>query len=317
MPLFCDFYRLGHEDGRACALQIIFDLLFLYGRDYFSQTAAMEVVSSALCDEEETIQNIAAEGFSKLFLHRVVSDEAILEGLFQLYFHPMTSGPLKQCLSYFFQAFAFTSPGNQLIICGLVGRVLGTWAKSHGSSGGGLSVSAVNAQLSYLSDPHNLIQKAKIPTTDYAIKHSQTAIDLCWAILGSLSEEAVKKTLLPILGKLPLSPVPPGRSELKRLFFLLRQLQLYVADKNSANTVGRLLSTVIGLQGEDDEPLDPEALAEMKTELQRVLPATAAAVALQASTAAAAQPALKKAKTANSRKSTTENIMDEISDLLE
>ena len=121
MGLFCDFYRLGQEEGRITALQIIFDLIFLFGSDYFETNDNVDVeiekeakelnpdskiiaiISTALYDPDEKIQNIAAEGFSKLFLHRIIEDTKVLEGLFYLYLHPATcsSSPIKQCLSNF------------------------------------------------------------------------------------------------------------------------------------------------------------------------------------------------------------------------
>ncbi len=313
MSLFCDFYRLGHEDGRACALEIIFDLLFLYGKDYFADSTALEVLTSALYDAEESIQNIAAEGFSKLFLHRVLGDEGILEGLFQLYLHPITSGPLKQCLSYFFQAFAFTSPANQLLICGLVGKVVGSWSSNHGGARSQLQLSSVASQLSYLADPQNLLQKpSPSPSTGlnklYAQKHAQSAIDLCWAALSCLGDDSVK-SLIGILVKVPLSPLPDEAPELKQLFFLIRQLHLYVSDKNSHNALTKVMSTVITLTG-DDNTLEAELMGEMKRRLQQVLPAS-----VVANTVAVHQP--KKTKTVSASLAHTENIMDEITDLLE
>ena len=122
MGLFCDFYRLGQEEGRVIALQIIFDLIFLFGMNCFADALGgeskeeeeesseeevgqgqsrdhqdhisasdrkelnvMRVITTALYDPVENIQITSAEGFAKLFLHRIIDDKQVLEGLFYLY----------------------------------------------------------------------------------------------------------------------------------------------------------------------------------------------------------------------------------------
>lgn len=317
MPLFCDFYRLGHEDGRQCALQIIFDLFFLYGKDYFcsEETKSLDTLTASLYDPDEAVQVIAAEGFAKLFLHRIICEEAVLEGLFQLYLHPVSCTNVKQCLSYFFQAFAFTSPANQLLIGGLIGRVLGSWAGLWGQKRI-LSLTTVSSQLFYLADAQNLIDKraAHAYTEEYQVMYAQVALDLCWAILAAPGEAEVTRNLLSILVKVPLSALPAPHTHLKQLLFLTSQLLRYVTDKTSLNTLKRFSATLLQIDDQVMMPLESEVAAELAAQVQRTLPAGAVGGVF------ANQPAKKPKLTANNTHSTTtstNNIMDEITDLLE
>lgn len=263
-------------------------------------------------DPDEAVQFIAAEGFAKLFLHRIICEEAVLEGLFQLYLHPITSTNVKQCLSYFFQAFAFTSPSNQLLICGLIGRVLGSWASLWGQKRG-ISLATVSSQLFYLADAQNLIDKrsAQAYSADYQVMYAQVALDLCWAVLSAPGDADLTRNLVSILVKVPLSALPPPHTHLKQLLFLTSQLLRYVTDKTSLNTLKRFSATLLQVDDQVMMPLEGDVAAELAAQVQRTLPAGAIG-GLNTTT----NP-VKKAKLSNNTNTTTNNIMDEITDLLE
>ena len=330
MGLFCDFYRLGQEEGRFIALHIIFDVVFLFGLKYFEDVAeaeesgsdlkVMSVITTALYDPEERIQSISSEGFAKLFLHRVIDDKQVLEGLFHLYLHPATlsSSPIKQCLSYFFQAYAFISAENQLTIGSLVGKILGSWirvsrqyATQQGSSL--ISLNSVANQLLYLIDRTNLVQSAARTTLEaYNEMYAQIAVDLSWVILNDpLAESA--KIITSIICKLPLKSLssPESPPLLKQLLFLQTQIMKYITDKPTINSLKRFTANLLQLDTQE-EPLDFEIINEMKAEMLKILPAGIKANNAVAST----NPASKKTKII-SNETISGNIMDDISDLLE
>jgi condensin complex subunit 3 len=333
MGLFCDFYRLGQEEGRSIALQIIFDLIFLFGLEYFESKDEdeeagkkseekegglniMRVITTTLYDPVERIQIISSEGFAKLFLHRVINDKQVLEGLFHLYLHPATlaSSPIKQCLSYFFQAYAFISPESQLSIGSLVGKILGSWIRiSRQSSQSLVSLNSVANQLLYLVDRANLIQSAPRSSLEaYNEMIAQIAVDLSWVILNDPLDES-SKILSSIICKLPLKSLssPEAPPLLKQLLFLQTQIMKYITDKITINTLKRFTANLLQLDTQE-EPLDFEIINEMRAQMLKILPP-----GIKLNTAAnSTNPVNKKTKVVTNE-NISGNIMDDISDLLE
>jgi hypothetical protein len=334
MQLFCDFYRLGHEEGRKSALQIVFDLVFLYGREYFDsqeenaeectkgQLSPTSIVTTALYDPEESVQLIAAEGFAKLLLHRVICDEEVLEGLFYLYLYPGgdsgTGAAMKQCLSYFFQSFAFTAHVNQLLVGRLVGRVLRSWIRTSRTMNGTVSLPKIGAQLLYLVERTNLVPGALEAADEdvYDAMYAQIGCDLCWTILADPQDGDSVRPLVNMLVKLPLKPLKAETAPLlKQLLFLQTQLLKYVNDKTALTGLKRFSPTLLQLDT-SEEPLEFEVLNEMKAQLGKVLPTGMKANVAGVVGATSSQSGMsKKARMAHD--TTTGNIMDEISDLLE
>lgn len=325
MGLFCDFYRLGQEEGRLIALQIIFDLIFLFGLEYFETTTSeddeseekeglkvMNVITTALYDPDERIQNISSEGFAKLFLHRVIDDKQVLEGLFHLYLHPATlaSSPIKQCLSYFFQAYAFISADNQLVIGSLVGKILGSWIRINRESAlNSVSLNSVVNQLFYLIDRGNLVQSVLRGSAEaYNEMFAQIAVDLSWVILNDPLDDS-SKILCSIICKLPLKSLS-GPPLLKQLLFLQTQIMKYITDKTTINTLKRFTANLLQLDTQE-EPLDFEIINEMRAQMVKILPA-----GIKANSAAATTVNPSK-KTKITNENISGNIMDDITDLLE
>ena len=337
MSLFCDFYRLGQEEGRVIALQIIFDLIFLFGLKYFETSEStendtsddeviassnelklMSVITTALYDPDEKIQNTSAEGFAKLFLNRVIDDKTVLEGLFYLYLHPATrsASPIKQCLSYFFQAYAFISSDNQFAIGSLIGKILGSWIRiSRQVPSSTVTLSSVASQLLYLVDRGNLIQSAPRSNAEaYNEMYAQVAVDISWVIMNDPLDET-SKTLSSIICKLPLKTLtsPDAPPLLKQLLFLQTQIMKYIADKTTINSLKRFTANLLQLDTQD-EPLDFEIVNEMRAQLNNILPA-----GIKVNSAAVvnnnAGGGSKKVKL--SKEEISGNIMDDISDLLE
>ncbi len=344
MGLFCDFYRLGQEEVRVIALQIIFDLIFLFGLNCFTEIKrekesvelevevednatnssvgslnVMRFITTALYDPDEKIQNTSAEGFSKLFLHRIIDDKQVLEGLFYLYLHPATpaASPLKQCLSYFFQAYAFISPHNQLAIGSLIGKILGSWVRigrTSSSANSNVTFSSVAQQLLYLVDRGNLIQSApKCEMELYNEMYAQIAIDLSWVILNDPLDEG-SKSICALICKLPLKSLNNCTSSgqlLKQLLFLQTQIIKYIPDKTTVNALKRFTANLLHLDTED-EPLDFDILNEMRAQLIKILPS-----GIKSNTTGINNNGSKKTKVVTRDDDISGNIMDDISDLLD
>lgn len=326
MGLFCDFYRLGQEEGRITALQIVFDLIFLFGLDYFqteneeSNSNIIGIISTALYDPDEKIQNISAEGFAKLFLHRIIDDKKVLEGLFYLYLHPeiCSSSSIKQCLSYFFQAYAFISSANQFIIGSLIGKIIDSWIRMNRQSCNKenlVTLSSISNQLLYLIDHSNLVKKFEVSLNSYYELYAQIAIDLSWVILNDPLDES-SKIISTIIFKLPLkslaSTSPPL---LKQLLFLQTQIMKYITDKQTINSIKRFMANLLQLDTQD-EPLEFEIINEMRAHLNNILPPGIKTNSIHINNNDKA-PVNKRSKSNPTSNNPTTNIMDDISDLLE
>ena len=362
MGLFCDFYRLGQEEGRVIALQIIFDLIFLFGMNCFADALGgeskeeeeesseeevgqgqsrdhqdhisasdrkelnvMRVITTALYDPDENIQITSAEGFAKLFLHRIIDDKQVLEGLFYLYLHPGTpsSSPIKQCLSYFFQAYAFISSDNQISIGSLIGKILGSWIRigrnetSNSNMTTTMTISSVSQQLFYLIDRGNLIQNSPKSSIEiYNEMYAQIAVDLSWVVLNDPLDES-SKWICSIICKIPLKP--PTRTGtgqlLKQLLFLQTQIIKYISDKTTINLLKRFTANLLHLDNQDDEPLEFEILNEIRAQLIKILPN-----GIKPTNFTNVPPVpnnVRKIKGPQPQHENHGNIMDDISDLLE
>ncbi|KAJ3760874.1 nuclear condensing complex subunit [Lentinula raphanica] len=133
LPFFIKQMKIDQnpEDLRVIILQVVFDILMKYG-----QAMMVEPYSSAawvghfteLLEREETSEEFRAVlcmGLAKLALPAVLVDAIIMKLLLIDFFSPQNikNQKLKQCLSFFFQAYCASSLGNQEMISSLFSPV--------------------------------------------------------------------------------------------------------------------------------------------------------------------------------------------------
>lgn len=79
--LLGEFYKLGHEEVRIIALRFIVDFVMLFGLEHFESASSsivpLDVLKSALCEEQESFQTAAVEGCCKLLLSKIVRDRNV------------------------------------------------------------------------------------------------------------------------------------------------------------------------------------------------------------------------------------------------
>lgn len=268
IDLFIDFFRLGVEDIRHTSVHAAFDLLCIHGDESLVSSSSdggsqKEPIStqiiSSLYDKDPELQAIAAEGYAKLFLHKLTTDLEVLGALFQLYVHPGTSSNnrLRQTLAYFFQAFSYSSIENQLL--------LAKAAFPH------LRDPSFVPQLVDLCDHANLVTPIEGKNLESA--HVYLGEACAWSAL----EEVSRKTEPPsttkersvyttIISRLRIDLSWPGRS-LKRLLFIVGQLIRVVTDKPTLTALKRVVAILVEL----DDPnmlLEKEDLDEMRGRLE-------------------------------------------------
>ena len=66
-------------------------------------------------EESDKIQALLCTGIAKLMLAGFISKDKVLESLVLVYVSPQTAQnlELRQCLSYFFPVYCYSSPANQ------------------------------------------------------------------------------------------------------------------------------------------------------------------------------------------------------------
>jgi condensin complex subunit 3 len=125
--LFIQASQVDHENVRATALKVIFDLISLYGFDLFNvevepeaqatetetQTTSttiliLNLLSNFLNSESVLLLEIACEGMCKLLLSGKISSVSLLVKLFLIWYDPsyQSQDRLKAILGYFFPSYS-------------------------------------------------------------------------------------------------------------------------------------------------------------------------------------------------------------------
>ncbi|KAF8605217.1 hypothetical protein BDV93DRAFT_543748 [Ceratobasidium sp. AG-I] len=97
-------------------LPILYDLIMVHhDAEYLREARMVNFLMHQLEDDEDEIQAITCVGFAKLLLAGVVTEEKVLRSLVAAYLQPDTADnqPLRQCLSYFFPVYCYSSSANQ------------------------------------------------------------------------------------------------------------------------------------------------------------------------------------------------------------
>ncbi|KAG6815820.1 hypothetical protein H0H87_011119 [Tephrocybe sp. NHM501043] len=119
--LFLGQVQTAPEELKLRVLQVIFDLLIVYDQEFFSRSDDIAkkitgfLVQNLEVDDSPAIQAVLCVGLSKLLLSGIVKDAKVLSSLVLTYVSPTTrtNEELRQCLSYFFPVYCYSSSDNQ------------------------------------------------------------------------------------------------------------------------------------------------------------------------------------------------------------
>ncbi|KAI5887283.1 uncharacterized protein SCHCODRAFT_060997 [Schizophyllum commune H4-8] len=120
--LFLSQVQAAPEELKLKVLQIVLDILIMYDQEFFGKPNDItpQVITYLLHtlqnEDSHQIQATLCIGLSKLLLAGLVYDEKVLTSLLMAYVSPATAGnlELRQCLSYFFPVYCYSSAENQL-----------------------------------------------------------------------------------------------------------------------------------------------------------------------------------------------------------
>ncbi|KAG8932901.1 hypothetical protein FRC01_011776 [Tulasnella sp. 417] len=114
--LFVQQAQVATEEIKKRCMETVFDLLMVYEAEFFKAENRIEMLLLQILDQDSPeVQAIACEGVAKLMLSGIVADDRLLRSLVILYLTPETEDnqALRQCLSYFFPVYCYSSPLNQ------------------------------------------------------------------------------------------------------------------------------------------------------------------------------------------------------------
>ncbi|KAG7448853.1 ARM repeat-containing protein [Guyanagaster necrorhizus] len=122
--LFLSQIQNAPEELRLKVLQVVFDLLVMYEYEFLSRSEEVAeqiitfLVQTLEVEESNSVQAVLCAGLCKLLLAGLVRDpkvHQVLTTLVLTYISPSTSdnSKLRQCLSYFFPVYCYSSLGNQ------------------------------------------------------------------------------------------------------------------------------------------------------------------------------------------------------------
>ncbi|KIM46792.1 hypothetical protein M413DRAFT_23143 [Hebeloma cylindrosporum] len=112
-----------HAPGelKVQVLRVIMDLLIMYDQEFFgrSEDTATRILDFLLqvleAEETPAAQAVLVTGLCKLLLAGMITEPRVLTCLALMYISPTTvdNQELRQCLSYFFPVYSYSSPANQ------------------------------------------------------------------------------------------------------------------------------------------------------------------------------------------------------------
>ncbi|KAK0494637.1 nuclear condensing complex subunit [Armillaria luteobubalina] len=119
--LFLSQIQNAPEELRLKVLQVVFDLLVMYEYEFLSRSGEVAeqiitfLVQTLEVEESNAVQAVLCIGICKLLLAGLVKDPKVLTTLVLTYISPSTSDnpELRQCLSYFFPVYCYSSLENQ------------------------------------------------------------------------------------------------------------------------------------------------------------------------------------------------------------
>jgi condensin complex subunit 3 len=191
--LFLSQVQTAPEVLKLRVLQVVFDVLMVHEGDFLANASVgggrvIEFLLQVLGNEEsDKVQALICAGFAKLMLSGMITDERVLSSLALIYLSPDTAEnqELRQCLSYFFPAYSYSSPTHQRLMQEIFLPVLDQLSKARRELDEGqemVSSAQVCAMFVDWTDPQKAINIEALGQTADQMIH----MDMAAAILRTL-----------------------------------------------------------------------------------------------------------------------------------
>ncbi|KAJ8457735.1 hypothetical protein ONZ51_g11351 [Trametes cubensis] len=235
--LFLSQVQSAPEVLKIRVLQIIFDILMVHEGAFLGPGSPNgdKIVDFLLqlleAEELERVQALLVVGIAKLMLSGMVTDERVLQTLVLVFISPETAGnqELRQCLSYFFPVYSYSSAANQQrmrkIFVPLYERLVKAYHEWDGEED---MVTPAQVALMFVdwTDPIRAGDAAKglRKECEKDPVHLDLATDVIKALFSTEYDKEDKKALCQMLGKLYL-PDEVDDDKVRMLKLLLNNLR--------------------------------------------------------------------------------------------
>ncbi|KAI0674717.1 nuclear condensing complex subunit [Trametes maxima] len=236
--LFLSQVQSAPEVLKLRVLQIIFDILMVHEGAFLGAGSAngariVDFLQQLLeAEERPRVQALLVIGVAKLMLAGMVTDERMLQTLVLVFISPDTAGnqELRQCLSYFFPVYAYSSAANQdrmrKIFIPMYERLTQAY---HDWDGEEEMVTPAQVALMFVdwTDPVRAEEAAKGLRKGSAKDpiHLNLAADVVKALFSVDYDKDDKKALCQMLGKLYLPDEVDDEDKVRLLKLLLSNLR--------------------------------------------------------------------------------------------
>ncbi|KAL1732156.1 nuclear condensing complex subunit [Schizophyllum commune] len=212
--LFLSQVQAAPEELKLKVLQIVLDILIMYDQEFFGKPNDItpQVITYLLHtlqnEDSHQIQATLCIGLSKLLLAGLVYDEKVLTSLLMAYVSPATAGnlELRQCLSYFFPVYCYSSAENQLRMQKVFNMAFNLMARAYEELEGEqdmVTPQQFGMLFVHWTDPEQLMEGA-IQHTTSKNPHVELALDIIMTLYDSERSEEDHKALAQLLQHLKL-----------------------------------------------------------------------------------------------------------------
>ncbi|KAF8268083.1 nuclear condensing complex subunit [Lactarius quietus] len=234
--LFLSQVQTAPEVLKLRVLQVVFDVLMVHEGDFLANASVgggrvIEFLLQVLGNEDsDKVQALICAGFAKLMLSGMISDERVLSSLALIYLSPDTAEnqELRQCLSYFFPAYSYSSPTHQRLMQEIFLPVLDQLSKARRELDDGqemVSSAQVCAMFVDWTDPQKAICIEALGQTPDPMVHMDVAAAMLRTLFGKDIARDDKKVLCQALGKLYLPPETADDDKVRTLKLLVQNLR--------------------------------------------------------------------------------------------
>ncbi|KAF8875410.1 nuclear condensing complex subunit [Gymnopilus junonius] len=241
--LFLSQAQNAPSELKVQVLKIIMDLLIMYDQEFFgrSEETVKQLVDFLLqileAEESPEAQAILVTGLCKLLLAGIITEPKVLTCLALLYISPNTvdNQELRQCLSYFFPVYSYSSRESQIRMSSIFMSTFDLALRMHEDLDEDQEMISLHQFGLLMVDWTNPQKAAQIEVEgpkDQA-SHVNVAVEILVALYDSDRTVDQQKTLCQLLGQVQIEPGLDNRS-IHKLNILLSYHEEQTPFDNSA-----------------------------------------------------------------------------------
>ncbi|KAJ3509746.1 hypothetical protein NLJ89_g5062 [Agrocybe chaxingu] len=241
--LFLSQAQNAPPELKVQVLRIIMDLLIMYDHEFFgrSEDTAKQIIDFLLQllegEESAEAQAVLTTGFCKLLLSGIVNEPKVLVCLALLYISPTTANnqELRQCLSYFFPVYSYSSAANQCRIASIFMSTFDLAVRLHEDLDDDQEMITPHQFGLLMVDWTNPLKAAEVAVDKTPCQaHVSLAVEILVALYDSDRTVEEQKILCQLLGQLHIEAGSEHRS-IHKLNILIAHHEEQCPFENSAN----------------------------------------------------------------------------------